>query len=335
MSGDVYSFLNKLTLTKIFNFFLVRISYLLSVLLKRPVVWGLPYFITIEPSGACNLSCPQCPVGRGDISRDNKFMDDSIYTSIIDQIKKRSMMVSLNFQGEPLMKENFHEWVMYAANSGLYTMTSTNGQLLSEEVASGLVDSGLNRIIVSVDGTDQETYGRYRVGGRLDKVANGVKALSDARLAAGRKKPLIIIQFLVFRYNMHQISRIKELGKTWGADRILLKSVQIEYPGQAEALVPHGTRYSRYEEINGELVLKRPLANRCRRIWQTAVITSDAVSVPCCFDKKARYPLGVVTESNLSEIWKNTAYREFRQKLLRDRKKYPICMNCTEGQGGI
>ena len=150
MSRESLRFLGKLTLPKIINLVLVRLSYLLSILLKRPIVWGMPFFISIEPASICNLECPQCPVGKGDIKRQNKFIDNLLYKGLLDKIARKTLVVNLSFQGEPLMNKSFHELVKIANNKGLFTICSTNGQLLTAEVALKLVQSGLDRIIISV-----------------------------------------------------------------------------------------------------------------------------------------------------------------------------------------
>jgi len=336
MSRDTFRFLAKLTFPKIFNLLLVRISYLVSILLKRTQVWGFPYFISIEPSSICNLKCPQCPVGEGEIKRENAFLKDEFYRAIIDRMARSAITVNLNFQGEPLMLSNFHDWVQYAEDRGLYTMTSTNGLYLTGEIPMRLVQSGLDRIIVSVDGTDQETYSKYRKGGNLDTVIRGIGALSDAKEKTGSKTPLIIVQFLVLRHNQHQVGQIKELGMAWGADRVHIKSAQIEYPDDKVEWLPDEKKFNRYVRTDdGKLTLKRHLRNRCRRIWETTVITTDGVVVPCCFDKKAQFPMGSLKESGFTLIWKGRAYREFRKQVLRDRQVHSICMNCTEGQGKV
>ena len=334
MSGDTFRFLGKLTFPKIFNFFLVRISYLLSILMKRSLVWGMPFFISVEPSAICNLKCPQCPVGKGDIRRKNQFLDDELYTRIIDQLARSAITINLNFQGEPLMHNNFHDWVQYAGARGLHTMTSTNGQNLTGVVPMNLVQSGLDRIIISVDGTDNKTYSKYRRGGKLETVIRGIGALSDARRDTGRKTPLIIIQFLVFKHNQHQVKKIRELGRKWGADKVVIKSAQIEYFEDGKDWLPDEKKYSRYVETDDEgLILKKNAGNRCRRIWETAVITTDAEVVPCCFDKKADFPMGSLENLGFREIWKSAGYREFRKQVLTDRNELPMCRNCTEGQG--
>ena len=336
MSRESLRFLGKLTLPKIINLVLVRLSYLLSILLKRPIVWGMPFFISIEPASICNLECPQCPVGKGDIIRQNKLIDDQLFKGLLDRLSRKSLVANLSFQGEPLMNKNFHELVKIANSKGLFTICSTNGLLITSEVALKLVQSGLDRIIVSLDGIDQETYSKYRRSGDLNRVISGIRALSDARKKAGQKFPFIIVQFLVFRHNQHQVGQIKDLGKMLGADKVLIKSSQIEYQDTAAEWLPEKSKYRRYAfDENGELVLKRKIRNHCRRIWETSVVTTDGMVVPCCFDKRAEFSMGSILESGFESIWKNEEYMNFRRTVLRQRSGITICNNCTEGLGNI
>lgn len=336
MSGDILRFLGKLTLRKLGNYVQVRTSCMISGLSKRPVVWGCPFFVSIEPASVCNLHCPQCPMGRGEVRRGTAFMDDRMYKKIIDQVSDTAMAVNLNFQGEPLMHRSFPEWVEYAGRKGLYTLTSTNGQLLSAELSKRLVDSGLNRVIISVDGTDQRTYERYRRGGNLEKVVSGIRKLRKVRNASGKDLPLIIVQFIVFRHNRHQVTEIRKLGRHWGADRVRIKTAQIEYADETGDWIPGDKRYRRYrQDEKGKWVLKGSPGNRCRRLWETTVITTDVMVVPCCFDKRASFAMGSLTGSEFREIWTGKDYMDFRKNVLRERKRIPICTNCSEGLGRV
>ncbi|MFC2112222.1 radical SAM/SPASM domain-containing protein [Bacteroidota bacterium] len=338
-----------LSFQKIWNIYIVQLSYILSNLMKKPIVWGKPWFVSIEPASVCNLSCPQCPVGAGEIDRTKKFMELDQYRKLIEEISGTTSIISLYFQGEPLMNNEFTEFVRIASKHRIYTQTSTNAQLLTEEVCRGLLEAGLDRIIISLDGTDQESYQAYRRGGEFQKVEDGVRTLVHLRGQAGSKNPLIIIQFLVFRHNQDQIPEVKKLAKEWGADNVWIKSAQVEYPESADEWIPAFNNggsdaqpgksrkilsdpYSRYEKSpSGEWRLRGKLKNRCKRLWQTTVITSDALVVPCCFDKHATYQMGNSGEESLAGIWKSKVYNDFRKQILTKRKSVAICMNCTEG----
>ena len=332
--SDLLNRVSSLSIRKVLNIALVQLSYFLSMLLKKPLVWGEPFFISLEPAAICNLTCPQCPTGTGDVKRSKKFMDLNTFKDIVDETVRTTAILSLYHQGEPLLHKSFADMVKYATDRKIYTMTSSNGQLLTEEVCVSLVEAGLDRIIISLDGTDQESYNKYRMGGDFEKVIAGIRLLSEAKRA--NRKPYIIIQFLVFKHNEGQVAEIRKLGKRLGADRVTIKSAQIEYPESIHEWMPVHKKYRRYRRNNqGDWMLGGSLKNRCRRLWQTTVITTDGLLVPCCFDKLAKYPMGTIGTGSISQIWKNREYIDFRSRVLGNRKGIGICTNCTEGIGRI
>lgn len=333
---NYWRLIRTLKLRKLWNIITVQLSWILSTLLSRPIVWGKPWFISIETASVCNLTCPQCPVGAGEIRRSNKLMSLEDYTGILGSINQTTSILSLYFQGEPLMSREFPEFVRRATQHGMFTQTSTNGQMLEEGICRELVEGGLGRIIVSLDGLNQESYGTYRKGGDISKVEAGIRTLSRVRRESGRRNPLIIIQFLVFRHNQDQVGEVKKIAGEWGADRVWIKSAQVEYPGTEDIWVPEGNpeaeRYARYRKFpSGGWRLKGKLRNRCKRLWQSTVICSDSMVVPCCFDKRAEFPMGNSGETDIARIWKGKAYRDFRKRVLSEREQIGICKNCTEG----
>ena len=175
------SYYKVLTLKKFWNLIEIETSRILSFILKRQIVWGVPYIISVEPASLCDLRCPECPIGSGMIKRKNANLDLKIYQELIDRIKSTTINLQLYFQGEPLLNHDIFEMVKYANNRGLYTIISTNGQRLELENSRRIIESGLDRIIVSVDGTNQSTYEKYRVGGDLSKVIEGTKFLNLLR----------------------------------------------------------------------------------------------------------------------------------------------------------
>jgi len=326
------TFLPRLSLKKIWNFILIEISFIVSGIVKKPVVWGVPYTITIEPTILCDLKCPQCHTGAGMIIRQNKSIDYEHYRSIINEMKLTTICLILYFQGEPFLHEKIFDMIRFAATSNIFTVTSTNGQHLIGRNPEMIIQSGLDRLIISIDGADQSTYEKYRRGGTLKKLLDGARQLSDLKKKSSSVKPEIIFQFLIFRYNEKQVKDIKRLGKINGTDKIWIKTAQIITPDDGVDLIPQNPGYSRYE-IDGRssLRLKGKLKNRCHRLWRTMVITTDGFVVPCCFDKNANYKLGNLKEQSVLEIWKNQEYMNFRKKILKNRQEINICNNCTEG----
>ena len=324
-----------LTIRKLLNLALTGVSCRLSGMLRKPLVWGRPWFISFEPASVCNLSCPQCPVGRGEVKRERKLMDPGLYSRLLGEISSTTLMLSLYFQGEPFMHGIFPEFVRLAAARRIYTQTSTNGHFLTEKICRELVDGGLDRIIVSLDGTSPKSYAAYRKDGDLNRVTEGIRRLVRVRRQAGSRKPYILVQFLVFKHNQAEVREIKKFARELGADRVRVKTAQVEYPDSMDQWTPLDPSYSRYEKVaSGTWKHRGKIHNRCRRLWQTTVITSDGLTVPCCFDKRATYRLGDTKTESIAKIWKNRDYQDFRKRVLSERKNISICNNCTEGFGG-
>lgn len=223
--------------------------------------------------------------------------------------------------------------VQYAASKKIYTATSTNAHYLTDENARRTVQSGLDRLIVSIDGTTQETYEQYRVGGRLEKVLQGAANVVKWKRQLKSKTPLLIFQFLVVRHNEHQIEEVKKLAREIGVDQVRLKTAQVyDFEADPNQLIPRNEKYSRYKKgADGKMKFKGRMAAHCWRLWHDPVITWDGAVVPCCFDKDAAHKMGSLQQDSFKDIWQNQPYRHFRAKLLRGRKNIDICANCSEG----
>ena len=236
------------------------------------------------------------------------------------------------FQGEPYLNPDFIKMAAYAAKKGIYVATSTNGHYLDEENAKKTVESGISEVLISIDGVSQESYEAYRVGGDLAKVKAGVERLVFWRNELKRNSPVIIIQFLAVRPNEKEIPAIKELGKSLGADKVVIKTAQIADFEKGNILMPEAERLSRYRKLaDGTYKIKNTLDNQCWKLWQGAEVTWDGRVLPCCFDKDARFEMGKFPEMSFADIWQSPAYVDFRNRLVKSRKEIDICQNCTEG----
>lgn len=322
----------RVTPRKIWNAGKVLGSYYLSRLLHKPIQWGVPFSISIEPTTACNLRCPECPSGLRAFTRPTGNLRSDFFRRSIDDLYRDLAFLIFYFQGEPYINPDFLDMVQYASQRGIYTITSTNGHFLSEENARKTIESGLDRLIISVDGTTQEVYEQYRKSGKLEVVLQGAKNVVKWKKQLQSKTPHIIFQFLVVRPNEHQIPEIYRLAKEIGIDEVKLKTAQIYDYEQGNPLIPTLDQYSRYrKQADGTYRIKNQLLNHCWKLWHSCVITWDGVVVPCCFDKDAQYRLGNLQEQSLRQVWQEDAYRDFRQKLMQGRDQIDICTNCTEG----
>lgn len=335
MIGNLYdskNLIQKLSLRKIQNMRAIQKSFYQSQKTQKLAIKGLPYAISIEPTTACNLRCPECPSGLRNFTRPTGKLSQELFQKIIDELKETLLYLTFYFQGEPYLHPQFLDMVQYAHQQKIYTATSTNAHFLDEEQAQKTIESGLDRLIISIDGTTQEVYEAYRKEGNLEKVIEGTQTLLDWKKKLGSQKPYVIFQFLVVRPNEHQIEEVKALGKKLGVDKVAFKTAQIYDYEKGSDLIPTIEKYARYRKMpSGKYEIKNKLLNQCWKMWHSCVITWDGQVVPCCFDKDAQHSFGQLTQESFQEIWQGKPYQAFRQQLLKGRSQIEICKNCTEG----
>jgi radical SAM protein with 4Fe4S-binding SPASM domain len=331
--NDSKNLISKLTFRRLINGCKVLGSFYMSRLINRPVQWGYPVSISFEPTTSCNLRCPECPSGLRQFSRPTGMLQNDFFKRTIDEIHRELLYLIFYFQGEPYLNPGFLEMVKYASDKKIYTATSTNAHYLTDEVAKKTVESGLDRLIISIDGTTQEVYQQYRVGGSLEKVLEGAANIMKWKKELKSKTPFVFFQFLVVKPNEHQVEDIKQLAKKVGVDEVRFKTAQVyEYETDPNNLIPDLDKYSRYKKnADGTYSAKNKLANRCWKMQHANVITWDGLVVPCCFDKDATHQLGDLKTRSFKEIWFNNNYKQFRSELMKSRKNIDICSNCSEG----
>ena len=343
MISDNINILSKITLRRSVNAGKVLAGYYYSKWKKKPFQWGMPISISFEPTTSCNLRCPECPSGLRSFSRDTGMLEESFFQKTIEELHKDLFYLTFYFQGEPYLNPKFLEMVKYASAKNIYTASSTNAHYLNEENAKRTIESGLDRLIISIDGTTQETYEAYRIGGNLEKVIEGTKNILYWKKKLKSTTPFVIFQFVVFRQNEHEVEAIKKLGKEIGVDEVRIKSAQVYDYENGNERIPDKEEFARYKKNdNGTYEVKNNKEGvSCWRMWHSCVITWDGKIVPCCFDKDATHVLGNLStkvgsasggrEKTFKNIWLNGSYTKFRSSLLKSRKEIDICQNCSEG----
>ncbi|MFQ5771346.1 MAG: radical SAM/SPASM domain-containing protein [bacterium] len=320
------------TLKRLLNAGLGIGSYLLSAICKRNFIWGHPFILTVEPTNLCNLKCPLCVTGNGNMTRKAGIMNFEMFKNTLDQTGDYIFYLLLYQQGEPFINKEFLKFVEYAKSKNIFVTTSTNGHYLNPDMACRAVSSGLDSIIVSIDGVDQTSYATYRVNGHLARVKEGVENLVREKTRQKSKTPLIFIQFLVMQHNEHQIKSMKKLARELGADRLLKKTVQVATPQEAAQWLPEKDKFRRYRRTGNALEPKRKGNGPCPRPWTSTLLNWDGSVVPCCFDKNGHHILGSIKQENdFEKIWFSKEYGNFRSKMLADRTGLDICRNCSQG----
>lgn len=313
----------------------------------------LPTFVSVEPANFCQLRCPECPVGiasrlsphsptaNSQSPIANRLMTMEIFHRILDNVKEHAHTMQFYFQGEPLLNKQLPEMIAAAHKAGIYTIVSTNAQSLNQDMANALVHSGLNRIIVSIDGFSEESYQTYRVGGSLQKALDALRCLANAKRLY-KSHIRIESQTLRLKTNEHEWEWIKKNYKKLGATHLVFKTAQLYNFEHGHPLMPTDERYSRYRKTaDGRYVHKSshlsPLAlsphrliasQPCLRLWSGCVITTSGDVLPCCYDKDHRHNLGNITTHSLSEIFHSHKANTLRKHILKGNLP-EMCKNCN------
>ncbi len=327
----IFRFAQKLTAAKLANSISLRWQHLMMRLGANCNVNTMPESITVEPIAACNLKCPQCTIGNGNLQRKRKQMLASSFANVLAQTKRQLVYCQFFMQGEPTLSPDLCQMIELANKNGIITGTSTNGHFLTPQLCHNLIASGLDRIIISVDGTDQQTYEKYRVGGNLQTVIEGIGNLASARKNLKKHNPEIIVQFIVFKHNEHQISEIKHLAKKWGADKVEIKSAQIEQLDQAADWLPQQSHINRYKKApDGSFYINKKYPLSCFRLRSVLVINADGNVVPCCFDKNGQHCFGNTNKQPVKQIWQGAAFNSFRKQVWKNTDALLMCKNCNQ-----
>ena len=323
-----------LTPKRAWNLARLSLSYRQAQRTGRPVMpqGAMPTSLSIEPTTSCNLRCPECPSGLRAFTRPTGMLNIEAATQWVDNMAPWLTYVNLYFQGEPLLHPELDRLIARCTHHGLYSSTSTNAHHLTEARCQALIEAGLSRLIVSIDGLTQDTYASYRVGGTLAKVMEGTQTMVRAKRERGRG-PHVVWQFLVVGPNEHELPELLATASACGVDEVEVKTAQLDDPRDGHPLLTQAPQHRRYDRdpVTGQWTLRNDLEDACWRMWQGAVLTWDGRVVPCCFDKDAHHVMGSLQTEGMASIWHNKAYTQFRNALFADRAGIPMCTNCSEG----
>ena len=329
--GELLFYLRNIRLSKLLNATKLYGAYAVSRVWGKPIMWGMPVSLSVEPYAGCNLKCPECPTGKGFLPLRNTRMQPNQLQKLLDELHPYLFYLQLFFQGEPFINKQLPELILLAHGYGVYTSVSTNGHYITEQNANAIVRAGLNQLIVSIDGATPETYVKYRVGGNFTKVKRAVQLIAEAKKRLNSTFPVLVVQFVVFRFNQHEIADIKVLAKQLGADKVRIKSAQIYNFEHNPQQIPTIDKFARYkQDFNGKWQIKSKLPNHCKRMWTNPVVTATNQVLPCCFAKDSMFTMANTQTNNFAQIWKNEDYTNFRKAIFSNRKGFEMCRNCTE-----
>lgn len=307
----------------------------LSVLFRASRVNSFPITVRLEPTNTCNLHCPLCPAGQNLLKREKGFLSFENAKKIIDEAYEYSLHLRLFGAGEPLLNKDLFKIIEYAKAKNMLVNFHTNAYFLDEFNIKKVIDSGVDELVVSLDGASQETYSKYRVGGDFERALTSLKLLFSKRSALRKTVPRVTIQFIVMGHNEHEIPLIKKIVKELKADRLSIISVSIgsEFINSYNLqFLPISDKFSRYFNVPGEgIVFKKERI--CYAPWEEVSISWDGGAYVCCNDilKTQAYSYikgNVFKEDTVASLWNSKDYVAFRSSLLNQRKDIAICASC-------
>lgn len=281
-----------------------------------------PYHLVLDPSNVCNLACPLCVQATDPRGRPRRKVPLDQVEELLEQQSTTLIRLDLFNWGEPLLHPHFAQIVKTAAFHGIATRTSSNLSLSTLD-ADDIVRSGLDYLVASVDGTSQETYGRYRVHGQLERVLANLAALVEARERAGRRTPIIEWQYLVLRHNRDEIASAREAAARIGVDVFRFGGARGAMGGKIHGdsasnvrasgdwLLPPEDPLSEYDP-RGEKVRTHE-RERCWWLWGKAALHPDGGIAPCWSSWFERDDLGSWFDGGFDAAWSGAAYAASRR----------------------
>ncbi|MCX7734596.1 MAG: radical SAM protein [bacterium] len=318
---------------KILNLFLVLINH---YIIRGKKVYAYPIKITVDPTSYCNLRCPLCPTGRGDISRTKGFMSFDTFKKIIDELKDFIFVVDLFNWGEPFLNKQIFDFISYAHSKRIKTRVSTNLNFFKDDFALKLIESGLDELVVSIDGASEETYSRYRIGGNFAKVMNNLERIVETKRKMKSKKPKILWQFIIMKHNESEIEKAVGISKRLGieisfiptradmgeevrlSDEEKIQRYKDWFPSQ---------RFSRYNDREKKIKPKT-----CLFLWTQGTINWDGSVSGCC----AIYPQSadfgnIISDGGFMRVWNNQKF-QYARYIVKNRipDESVICSGCIK-----
>jgi MoaA/NifB/PqqE/SkfB family radical SAM enzyme len=279
-----------------------------------------PDRVYIESTNVCNLDCIMCPTGLHIDTRPKGYIDWDLYTAIVDEIAPFAHAIVLHSWGEPLLHKRIIDMIRYAKERGLWVETSTNAMLLDEKRARDVIEAGLDRIFLSMDGLTKETYEKVRVGGTFERVLTNIERFLELKDELGAKIEADIqivrlsetdgeVEEFVRRWSQSHadVVNIKELD-TWGGQIGEVNDLAVEENG------------------NDANAVRKP----CPNLWYHCHIHWDGVLVSCSRDYDAVTPLGNVKNGGVLKTWHGARMQMMRRWHAEGNFCASQCVSCTE-----
>ncbi len=290
------------------------------------IVKRLPQVVRIEPASVCNLKCIHCATG---VLEDKKrgVMSPETFEFVLKECKALSpRVVVLYHGGEPFVNKNIFNMIRQLKSCGVsFIKTVTNGTLLDRSMLLEIIQSGLDSIEFSLDGTSPEENDEIRVGSNYQKVSSLIKQLIALKRKLASNTPQVFVANC-------QIPTESELER--GNPRIpnYLASDFSQYDDEIQFKICFAIHWSGFPVDTSRYRLSEPrgmeqTSDYCEHPIELITIRHNGDVVACCHDITSTYVLGNIKETPIERIWNNERYKDLRRS-IKSKKYLPLCQNC-------
>ena len=294
-----------------------------------------PTIFFLGLTNVCNLRCPLCATGaRISTNKKKLFMDFHLAERIIDKIRNYAQCVHLYNFGESLLHNDFVKILRKVKEHDIPVHVSTNLNIAYDEALFyGIVDNSLDEMIVSFDGLTQKTYSKYRVGGNLELVLDNIRRINEIKKKRGSLFPKIRLQFLLNKYNNHEIGELERCCGEVGADSFFTTELVLLF-GSNDMNVAR-------EWLTEEEIARREyfdvdlwaLDKVCPFLYKYMVIEQDGSIPPCCYTSHSRDDFGHFNESkSINDHYNSDLFMAGRRLFKTFDKSFHqeiICDRCS------
>lgn len=283
----------------------------------------MPVRMWVEPTNTCNLKCVMCPQSCDDVKFQRGYMEFALFRKIIDEAKTFVYDMNLHHTGESLLHPEIVEMVRYAKDAGIYTRMHSNATKLTEELARGLLDAGLDFLSFSFDGFDKQTYEGIRRGANFERTLENIRTFLRLKKARGNVRPLTVFETIDFTAQLGTPSGLIPITPEIQAFRKQFDGLPLD---KFVLKAPHNWA-GRFDAEGKPLHPEKFCA--CTFPWYAMVVFWNGNVSPCPQDFFNNLSLGNVKESSLRDVWLGEQAVMLRKKMkTRQFQDLNPCATC-------
>ncbi|MFX1258851.1 MAG: radical SAM/SPASM domain-containing protein [Promethearchaeota archaeon] len=311
---------------------------------KSILLSNYPISITLGTGPICNLRCKLCPVGQKRSGRKIGFLTKEVVERVIEELGPYLFGLELYNWGEPLLNKNIFEYIRLLREADIQVSVSTNLSIkdINDNICREMINSGLDSLIVSLDGNSQESVEQYQIGSNYERVISNLKKIADYRNLIGSNHPMLRWRFVVTRFNENEIKNALKICKEVGFDYFELVKIKPDMGNELlwdtktrllniEPYLPKDERLSIYNYTTREIETFKH--NFCSYLWSSTTINWNGSVSPCPTVWEEHFDFGNILETPFKEIWNGKKY-QLARKIIRSNKPIEvpdlICSICKK-----